>query len=355
MIRGDIIIVGGGIAGLTAAGVLRRAGLHALVLDKGRGPGGRLATLSVDVAGNGCAVFDYGAQQISAREPEFRRQMAAWLESGVAVEWCRGLPAPGEPEPDDRTPRYRGAAGVRGIALDLADGIDLHLRTRVTRISRNSEAWAAETDDGRCFQGSALLLTAPVPQALELLDASGLPLSAAHTEMLREITYEPCIAVLALADGRSTIPEPGAVRLEGEPLIWAADNRVKGISPESDAVTLHAGPRTSERLWPAADNDVARELLAAAEPWIGRDPHLVTVHRWRYSRPVSTPDIPFAMLGTEPPLALAGDGFGGSRVEGAWTSGRTAGGWLGTQLGRPALDRSKTIPQGVTAPGPEEK
>ncbi len=355
MIRGDVIIVGGGIAGLTAAGVLRRAGLHAVVLDKGRGPGGRLATLSVDVAGNGCAVFDYGAQQISARGPEFRRQMAAWLESGVAVEWCRGLPAPGEPEPDDRTPRYRGAAGVRGIALDLADGIDLHLRTRVASVTAEIGGWTAETEDGRLFHGSALLVTAPVPQALDLLDASAVPIPASDRNILRGIVYEPCIAVLARTGERVKIPEPGAIRLPGEPLIWAADNRVKGISPDAGAVTLHAGPRTSKRLWTDSDPDVARVLLAEAEPWIGAGPELVTVHRWRYSRPVSTPDIPFAMLGTEPPLALAGDGFGGSRVEGAWTSGRTAGDWLGTQLGRPALDRSKTMPQGVTAPGPEEK
>ncbi len=354
MTRADVIVVGGGIAGLTAAGVLRRGGLLPVVLDKGRGPGGRLATLDVEAAGGGTAVFDYGAQQISARGTEFRRQMARWIDAGIAAEWCRWLPAPGEPETDDRTPRYRGTAGVRSLALDLARGIDIHLRTRVARVTPTGGGWIAETGDGRLFEAPALLVTAPVPQALDLFDGSGVSLSPAHGDLLRGITYEPCIAVLTVADDRHTIPDPGAVRLPGEPLIWAANNRVKGISPDANAVTLHAGPRTSERLWPDSDQDVARVLLAAAEPWIGAGPELVTVHRWRYSRPVSTPDIPFAVLGTEPPLALAGDGFGGPRVEGAWTSGLSAGSWLATQLGLPAPQLSKTTPQALTAPGPEE-
>ena len=341
MTRADVIVVGGGIAGLTAAGVLRRGGLRPVVLDKGRGPGGRLATLGVETAAGCTAVFDYGAQQISARGAEFRRQMALWIDTGVAVEWCRGLPAPGEPETDDRTPRYRGRSGVRGLALALARGIDLHLRARVVRLARGRREWTAETDDGRQFEAPALLVTAPVPQALELLEVSGVALSPAHRKTLDGISYEPCIAVLALADDRQTIPDPGAVRLAGEPLVWAANNRVKGISPTANAVTLHAGPRTSKRLWQAGDDKVARELLAAAEPWVGKQPELVTVHRWRYSRPVSTPGIPFAVLGTAPPLALAGDGFGGSRVEGAWTSGRKAGGWLLMQLGR--HPRTRTI------------
>ena len=51
----DCLIVGAGLAGLVATGSLQRRGFTVLVLDKGRGVGGRLATRSFE-GGR----FDYG-------------------------------------------------------------------------------------------------------------------------------------------------------------------------------------------------------------------------------------------------------------------------------------------------------
>lgn len=56
---------GAGMAGLTAAAELQRAGCRGLVLDKGRGVGGRLASRRI-----GGASFDHGAQFITARLAE---------------------------------------------------------------------------------------------------------------------------------------------------------------------------------------------------------------------------------------------------------------------------------------------
>ena len=53
----DCLIVGAGIAGLVAARSLQSRGFSVLVLDKGRGVGGRLATRNFE-GGR----FDYGAQ-----------------------------------------------------------------------------------------------------------------------------------------------------------------------------------------------------------------------------------------------------------------------------------------------------
>jgi renalase len=56
----DVLIVGAGIAGLAAATDLHAAGRTVLVVDKGRGVGGRLASRRI-----GAATFDHGAQGVS--------------------------------------------------------------------------------------------------------------------------------------------------------------------------------------------------------------------------------------------------------------------------------------------------
>lgn len=59
----DVLIIGAGLAGLSAANELKRAGHNVLIIDKGRGIGGRLAGRRI-----GDASFDHGAQFFTARE-----------------------------------------------------------------------------------------------------------------------------------------------------------------------------------------------------------------------------------------------------------------------------------------------
>jgi len=48
------------------------------------------------------------------------------------------------------------------------------------------------------------------------------------------------------------------------------------------------------------------------------------IHGWRYSKPKQTDPLRCAVVSLSPPLLLAGDAFGGPRVEGAALSGWAA-------------------------------
>ena len=74
----DVLVVGAGMAGVTAAAELQRAGRRVLVLDKGRAVGGRLASRRV-----GAATFDHGAQFITARTSRFAAVIEECREAGV--------------------------------------------------------------------------------------------------------------------------------------------------------------------------------------------------------------------------------------------------------------------------------
>ena len=76
----DTLVIGAGLSGLCAAGDLQQAGHSVLVVDKGRGLGGRLAGRRI-----GEASFDHGAQFMTTRHPRFQRQ----LNSGFS-RYCRG-------------------------------------------------------------------------------------------------------------------------------------------------------------------------------------------------------------------------------------------------------------------------
>ncbi|WP_374690365.1 FAD-dependent oxidoreductase [Accumulibacter sp.] len=77
-----LALIGAGIAGLSCATLLQQAGLEVSLFDKARGVGGRMSSRRGD--GWQC---DHGAQYFTARQPEFRAEVARWQRAGVAGQW----------------------------------------------------------------------------------------------------------------------------------------------------------------------------------------------------------------------------------------------------------------------------
>ena len=306
----DVLVIGAGIAGLIAAGELQRAGRRVLVLEKGRGVGGRLASRRIDGA-----TFDHGAQFITTRDPRFAALLEQGRQNGAMEEWCRGF-AGGA----DVHARWRGKPAMSAVAKHLAAGLDLHLETPVAALRRAGNRWSAETTTGRTFTAAAVVLTPPVPQSLALMDAGGLILAPEMRTRLAAIEYERCLAIMAVLDGPSRIPPPGGFTPADGPIAWIADNKLKGISAEP-AVTIHATHAFSLEHWDRDREESASALLDAAAPWLGAGITTFQVHGWRYSKPMRVDQVSCVLVSQSPPLVLAGDAFAGPRVEGAALSG----------------------------------
>ncbi len=320
-----MVVVGAGVAGLTAARHLA-ATCEVVVVDKGRGVGGRLATRRV-----GEATVDHGAQFITTHTAEFAATMESWVHAGVAQPWFRGRVGPdGCLDPDGHT-RYRGVASMNDIAKHLAKGVDVRVATRVVGFEAVAEGWRVSLEDHTALLADGLVVTTPVPQALELLEASGIGLGAMDAAALEAISYEPCLAVLAVLEGPAGLPEPGAIDPAHGPIDWMADNYTKGVSAVS-AVTLHATAAFSSKYWNERDAVIIDELVGAAGLSVRPNAGLVQVHRWRYARPTTVHPDRSLVAKDLPPLVFAGDAFGGAKVEGAARSGRAAAEALAARL-----------------------
>jgi renalase len=310
----DIIIIGAGMAGLAAARVLREGGREAVILDKGRGVGGRMATRR-----SGGAAFDHGAQFVTTREVAF----GAWLEEArrhsAAAVWCHGFG-----DAQDGHPRWRGVPGMTGLARYLAAEADIRLTVPVTALRKQGGGFLVETEQSGSWTANAVVLTPPVPQSLALLERGACGLPAAIRGRLESVRYQRCLAVMAELESPSKIPPPGALSFETGPVAWMADNQQKGVSPVP-AVTLHASAEFSLENWERDRQQVAGELLAAVTEQLGARVGAVQIHGWRYSRPVEAlPERCLAAVPDLPGLVFAGDAFGGPRVEGAALSGMAA-------------------------------
>lgn len=319
--RYDVLVVGAGISGLLAARALGERGLRVVVLDKGRGVGGRMATRRLEGG-----AFDHGAQFFTARDPQFQALVEEWLEAGLVKTWARGFALSAGGEKTNGEARYCGVAGMASIAKRLSEGLDLRLEAKVARVETADGGWRVGTETGGEYFARSLLLTSPAPQSLELLRTSGVELPTGVRGELEAIEYAPCLALLALLSGPCSLPNPGGMWCSGEPIAWMADNQRKGVSKVyGSALTIHAGQAFSREHWQTPEAEVTAALLAAASPWLGGALVKTQLHRWRYSQPLRAHAARCVTLRLPGLLAFAGDGFGSPRVEGAALSGLAAG------------------------------
>jgi hypothetical protein len=301
----DVVVIGAGLAGLAAARELAPT-REVVVLDKGRGVGGRIATRRLGVVG------------------------ADGSEVTAIVD--HGVPFLG----DER----RGAGGVTGLAKHLTEGLDVRRSHRVDRVEVHRGAWRVEGvgPDGRfeALRASALVVTAPVPQTLELLSDSGIELDPTVDVALRSVRYDPCLVVMAVLGGPSGLAPDGVGRPASDVVDLVVDHQLAGDSP-LPAVTVRASPDASEALWSAPDDEVVVELLAASELRSGPVDGTVQVHRWRYARCASPLHLTHLVAVAAPPLVLGGDAFVGAAgagvddadgLDAARRSGRAAAGAL---------------------------
>jgi len=306
-----VVVVGAGISGLVAARELGAQGVEVDVIDKGRSPGGRLATRRI-----GAATLDHGAQFFTVRTPAFRRTVDEWVGRGLVTMWSRGFGS------DDGHPRYVAPAGMNSLAKELAVGLDVSCSTMAFAVRPGSDGgrpWRVAIDDGTARDADHVIVTTPLPQAFALLVDAGVELD----EELMRTEYDRTIALLATLDRPPTIDRPGGVQHPSDDVSFVSDNQAKGVSAVP-ALTLHASATWSEAHWDDDIDELRALLVEKAGQWIAAGSIVEThVKKWRFATPRSVWPDP-CWVSPDGGIVLAGDAFDGPRVEAAHNSGLAA-------------------------------
>lgn len=314
-----VVIIGAGIAGLTAARTLLQSGIEALVLEEAPNVGGRLKTLKTPEG-----VYDVGAQYFTVRRPEFRDIAEYWLGCGAAREWTRAFPNTSGVSEIQSHPRYCGTTGMQGLAESMAKGLNVRTDIHVKIIREDRACWLIETETREYIKADMALLTPPLPLSLRLISDENTWRMGALLHTLAGITYTPIFSVTAMLDGPSGLPDPGAIRIDDGPIAWIADNQMKGISPQVPAVTIHGTQDFCEANKGEPVETMGNLLAEAAAAFLNSRIRMYKTHKWSHGTPSSTRLDSHYVVDGRAPLFFAGDAFAGGRIEGATVSGITA-------------------------------
>ena len=314
----QVVVVGAGLSGLSAARALQDAGHGVVVFDKGRGLGGRMATRRITTSDGSIATFDHGAQFFTARDETFTSLVAQWISDDVVRQWCRGFGT------DDGHSRFVVNNGMTALTKHLAHGIDVRTSTLVFAVkpcSSDTQQWTVIIDDNSRIDCDAVVMTCPLPQSYSITVSTGIELPP---ELLMT-DYDRTIGLLAVLDGPSAVPAPGGLQNPDDVFSWIGDNQAKGISA-IPAVTFHANPAWSLAHWDDPLDEGQALLTQAAQRYLGSANILVSEYKkWRFATPRKIWPESYFAVGS---LVFAGDAFAGPKVEGAVLSGLAAANYL---------------------------
>jgi renalase len=310
-----IAIIGAGLAGISAARAMIARGHAVTIFDKGRGPGGRLATRRIEAEGRKLQ-FDHGAQYLRAEGADFA---TALTEAGTA------------PWPD--AARRVGVPSMSAVPRALLGEIPCIASRHVGQIEGSPGAWMLRHWDARLVRPgkplpdtapeeagpfAAVLLTMPATQAREVLGQNAPSLNDA----LASIRYAPCWTVMASFN--APLPLPETLRPEAHAIGWAARDSAKpGRDARQENWVIQAGPAWTRAHLELPAEAIAQPLLAALASFSIAPlpvPLMAVGHRWRYSLLEAPLGEPCLWDGAAR-IGYASDGCISGRAEAAWQSG----------------------------------
>jgi len=304
MEQADLIVIGAGVTGLAASRIALEASpeRRIVILEKSAGVGGRLATRRSPPA-----IFDHGAQTYPVTPCGAWHEI--WKRSGRIDEWT-----------DAEGVRVGSSrAGMTDLAKHLAQGLEIRKNTKVVRLAPSARGWNVFAETGEEWEANQVLLTAPVPQALDLLQASRLPFSPG----LSRLVYDPALVLLLGLESGPALNTP-FVRPKQAPILSVTDQEQKKVSGTA-AWTVVFDPEFSARHFESDEIQVKtlalREIKAQFPELNIRDAQL---KKWRYSRPRQVWHESAHQIEGNRGLVLAGDAFGGNGIDGALRSAKTA-------------------------------
>lgn len=280
-------------AGLSAANALESTGSSPIIVDKGRGVGGRLATRRSDFGS-----FNHGAPTVSALTPAFK----AFLTEADTAQWNVFGEAEGNPT-------------MSALAKPLMGQIPLHLKLSVTHLESLDSGVKATFSDETSEEYDRAIVAVPAPQAIQVLSGEGV--LASWAQLLNGVEMAPCwTGLFAFDRSLPVLSVPRGIHLQKD----------SGFNDDqhSERWVFHLDAEWSRENLERDKNEILEDITTLFFNKLQMDrqePIFAQAHRWRYARVAKQLKLP-SLQSLDGRICVIGDAFSGP--DGSWQDAEAA-------------------------------
>jgi predicted NAD/FAD-dependent oxidoreductase len=292
--RMDIAVIGAGIAGLSAAWTLRRAGHRVLIFERSYKPGGRMN--SRRKAG---LVVDHGDRYIRSDTPiigelivdcGLRQELRAIKMPIYTIDAKGELVEGDEPANDSMRATFPDGLLVLGEALRRQMGGYYSIGVKSVEWDAKDKKFVLQTEPPlRAMEtrADAIMVATPASIAFEITKPIHSLLDPEFLKRTQEIRYTSCFTAIA-AMSKVQLPTPfyGAwvAPVPGRTIQWVAFEDLKCAGREVanwSSLVAHATPEASARYAQMNEESALRAIYEECQTLI---PHLPAEFRWARSK-----------------------------------------------------------------------
>ena len=315
----NIAIIGAGISGLCLANQLK-TNFNVTIFEKSKSPGGRLATRY-----KGCYEFDHGAQFFSAKDKDFIKFTKDLLRERVLKIWnARFVEIDGNKIIKSRNwqnsyPHYVGVPRMSSIAKYLANGLDINLNTKITKVNRKENKWTIFCNENNSYENFDWLVFAiPAAQAKEIIFS--------YSNYLNKLNDIKMLACCSLMLG---FKEPldlnfDAALVKNSNISWISINSSKPERKNNFSMVALSTNKWAENNIEKEDSFIIENLIKEISFILNRSfdkiDH-IDLQKWKYANApkINIPPLVYEDIN----LAFCGDWASKGIIEGAFLSAKT--------------------------------
>ena len=312
----NIIIIGSGLSGISAAYEFKKNNIDVIILDKARNAGGRICS---KISSDYC--FNHGAQYLTAYSTFFSDILSLGYSQGKLKKW--------KIQPNKYV--YVGNPNMRSFMNWISKDFDIRKNIEVKKISYNklSKKFDIFSDDFH-FTSDGVLLTPPAPQTSKLIKN----LDNYLYEEINKVKFWPCWCVMLKFYKEVNFK---FYRDKNNIISYAVSENYKLNNEKNNLITIHASEDFSYKNVDSKKEIVENKLIKTfiENHKINlKDIELIKSHRWLYSKVKKKTNAETPFTSKLFPLGIAGDwhpGYNecknrghGVRSEDAFLSGLTS-------------------------------